>query len=269
VGLQAMAREWLSRMQAITIRTNLVTTVLINGGANWKYNDKGQDLGASWTLGDYDDSGWSNGIARLGYGDPATATTVSYGPQSNNKFVTTYFRRPFVVPWNAVITNLNLRVARADGVVVWLNGQEIYRTNLPAGPIAYTNLALSAMTVFNRHIFYPANVLVNLPGASTNWIAVEVHLRSVAASAMGFDMELIGNGRLAPPSLSIAWTGDNSVALSWPLLYGSSFSLYSTTNLSAADGWTPVTAFIQTNGGQLTVTQSLDSSAKFFRLQQP
>ena len=270
LGLQAMAREWLTRLQAITTRADLVATVLINGGASWKYNETGQDLGTNWTQIAYDDSGWSNGIARLGYGDPATATTVSYGPQVSNKFVTTYFRRAFVVPSNAVITNLNLRAAQADGAVVWLNGREIYRANLLSGPITYTNLATSAMTVYSRHIFYPTNVPVNLPAASTNCLAVEVHLSSTSATALGFDMELIGNGCLLPlPPLSIGWADNNNLALNWPLSYGNAFALYSTTNLNATDGWTLIPAFIQTNGGQLSVTQSLGASAKFFRLQQP
>jgi lysophospholipase L1-like esterase len=268
LGLQAMAKEWLARLQSITVRTDLVTKVLINGGSSWKYNDTGQDLGTDWTLTNYDDSGWSNGIARLGYGDPATATTVRYGPLSANKFVTTYFRQSLVVPWNLVLTNLNLRVARADGVVVWLNGQEIYRTNLPPGPIGYTNLALTTMTIFNRHNFYPTNVPVILP-TGTNWLAAEVHLGAVDSTSMGFDMEAIGTGYpLRPPSLSIGWTGVNQVVLRWPLAYGNSFSLYWTTNLGAVGSWAPEAARVQTNDSQLTVTQSLDSRAKFFRLQQ-
>ena len=206
-GMKQAANEWLARLQTITIQTNLIVTNFIYGGANWKYNDKGQDLGTSWTQPGYDDSAWSNGVARLGYGDSAAATTVSFGPQSNNKYVTTYFRCPFVVPQNAVITNLNLRVAQADGVVVWLNGQEIYRTNLPAGPITYTNRALTTMSYYQRYDFFPTNVPVNL-SAGTNWITAEVHLSSVMASAMGFDMELIGTGYpLPPPSLSITRAG--------------------------------------------------------------
>ena len=269
LGLQAMAREWLARLQSITVRTDLVTKVLINGGSTWTYNDTGQDLGTDWAQSNYDDSGWSNGLARLGYGDPATATTVRYGPLSNNKFVTTYFRQSFAVPWNLVLTNLNLRVARADGVVVWLNGQEIYRANLPAGPIGYTNLALSTMTIFNRHNFFPTNVPVNLP-TGTNWLAAEVHMGAVNNAAMGFDLEALGTGyQLPPPSLSIALTGVNQLTLSWPLSYGNGFSLCSTTNLHAAGSWAPVAAGIQTNGGQLTATQALDSNATFFRLQQP
>jgi GDSL-like Lipase/Acylhydrolase family len=268
-GVQAIAQEWLARLHTITVRTGLVNSVLISGGATWKYNDTGQDLGTNWTQTAYDDSSWSNGIARLGYGDPATATTVSFGSQFNNKFVTTYFRRSFVVPWNAAITNLNLRVARADGVVVYLNGQEIYRTNLPAGPVTYTNLASSAMTIYNRHIFYPINLPVNLP-TGTNCIAAEVHLSSGSATAMGFDLELIGSGyRLPAPSLSIVQTIDHNVAVSWPLAYGSIFSLYSTTNLYSANSWTLTPSSIQTNGGQLTITQTPDWNQKFFRLQQP
>jgi lysophospholipase L1-like esterase len=268
LGLQAMAREWLTRLQTFTTRTDLVTTVLVNSGASWKYNDQGQDLGTNWAQPAFDDSSWSNGVARLGYGDPATATTVSYGGQPDNKFVTTYFRRSFVAPSNAVITNLNLRLVRADGVAFWLNGQEIYRTNLPAGPLAATNLALNVITNYSQHIFYPTNLPVSNLLTGTNWIAVEVHLSSVSASAMGFDMELIGTG-YRPPSLSLTPAGDNNFTLSWSLSNGTNFSPYSTTNLAVPDSWTSITGSIQTNVGRATITQSFDSSVKFFRLQQP
>lgn len=192
-GLQAIAREWLARLQTISVRTDLFTTAFISGGASWKYNDSGQDLGTNWTRIDYDDSAWSNGIARLGYGDSVTATTVGFGPQSAHKYVTTYFRRSFVVPSDRTYTNVNFRVAQADGAVIWLNGQEIYRTNMPAGPLSYTNLASKALTYYPRYTFYSTNVPMILP-AGTNWVAVEVHLSSVTAAAMGFDMELIATG---------------------------------------------------------------------------
>src|SRR5262249_30184484 len=85
-GLAAAANEGFARLQTSTIRTDLVTTVLSSGGANWKYHDTGQDLGTAWRQNEYDDSGWSNGLARLGYGDLCCATTVSFGPQTNNKY---------------------------------------------------------------------------------------------------------------------------------------------------------------------------------------
>jgi lysophospholipase L1-like esterase len=268
-GLRAIAGEWTARLQCLTIRTGQFTSVFINGGAEWKYSDTGQDLGTNWVQPGFEDSGWSSGIARLGYGDPATATVVSFGAEPTNKFVTTYFRRPFVVPWNAVTTNLNFRLARADGAAVWLNGTEVFRTNLPSGPIAYSNLALTAMTGYTAHVFYPVNLPVsNLP-AGTNLLAVEIHQSSVTNSTLGFDMELIGSGYLLPaPLLSITQTG-GEVRLSWPRTNGGGFTLYSTTNLAASASWTMTTTPAQTNGGEIFVTQAPDASTRFFRLQQP
>lgn len=269
LGLKAIAKEWATRIETILIRTNQITSLLINGGANWKYNDTGADLGTNWAQPNYDDSSWSNGLARLGYGDPATATTVKFGPDATNKFVTTYFRRTFVAPWNAVITNLNFRLARADGVVVWLNGQEVFRTNLPSGPLTYTNLALTATTGYAAHIYYPTNIAVSSLPTGTNLIAVEVHLSSVTNSAPGFDLEVIGSGQLVPPpTISVTPTGGN-VLLSWPVTNGGSFTLYSTTNLTESGSWTLTAALPQTNGGQIVVTQFPNTSATFFRLQRP
>ena len=172
LGLQAIAQEWLTRIQAITITSNQVTSTLVHGGDVWKYSDTGQDLGTNWSQPDYDDSGWAGGPARLGYGDSAESTTVSYGTDSANKNITTYFRRRFVAPGNVVFTNLNFRLSRADGAVVWLNGQEAFRsTNMPSGPITYTNLALTSPGTQTAYIFYPTNLAgLNLP-AGTNLVA--------------------------------------------------------------------------------------------------
>jgi hypothetical protein len=269
LGLRAIAAEWAARIETILIRTNKATRVYINGGADWKYSDIGQDLGTNWAQPGYDDSGWSHGIARLGYGDPATASSVSFGSDPTNKFATTYFRRSFVVPWNMVVTNVNVRLACADGAVVWLNGQELFRTNMPAGPINHTSPALSQRTGFTPHIFYPTNISMGaaLP-TGTNLLAVEVHLSSPTNATLGFDMELIGTGSILPnPSLSVAPTGTNLV-LRWPATNGGSFTLLTTTNLSAGN-WTTSSAALQTNGGQIVVTQSPAANLQFFRLQRP
>lgn len=269
LGLKAIAKEWATRIETILIRTNQITSLFINGGANWKYNDTGADLGTNWAQLNYDDSGWSNGSARLGYGDPATATTVDFGPDATNKFTTTYFRHEFVVPWNAVITNLNFRLTRAGGAAAWLNGQEVFRTNLPSGPLTYTNLALTATTGYAAHIYYPTNITVSGLPTGTNLIAVEVHLSSVTNSTLGFDLELIGSGyRLPTPSLTITPEGDN-VLLSWPLSNGGDFTLYSTTNLVPPGNWSPVTSPLQTNSSQIVVAQPVDTTATFYRLQRP
>lgn len=268
LGLSAMAKEFLARIEAITIRTNLFATTMIHGGDSWKYSDTSEDLGSDWTQPGYDDSAWSTGIARFGYGDVDIVTTNSYGADPANKFVTTYFRRSFVVPRNLAVTNLNFRLARADGAAVWLNGQELFRTNLPSGPLAETTLANNATTIFASHIYYPTNISVTTSLKGTNQLAVELHLNSVTNAAAGFDMELIASGNLIlPPTLSIAQSG-NSFLLSWPATNSENFTLYTTTNL-ALGSWSASIASAQTNAGQIVVTQPFDASARFFRLQRP
>ena len=49
MGLQAIAQEWFTRIQAITITTNQVTSTLVHGGDVWKYSDTGQDPGTNWS----------------------------------------------------------------------------------------------------------------------------------------------------------------------------------------------------------------------------
>ena len=268
LGLKAIAQEWFTRIQAITITTNPVTSTLIHGGEIWKYSDTGEDLGTNWSQPGYDDSAWASGTARLGYGDPTVFTTVSYGPDPNNRYVTTYFRRWFVVPDGVAFTNLNFRLSRVDGAVVWLNGQEAFRsTNMPAGPIVYTNLALRATVSEPAHLFYPTDLAVTDLAPGTNLVAVEVHASKIYWPFKGFDMELLGMGNLLPiPSLTIGVL-DGKVLLSWPATNGD-FTLYSTTNL-VTENWTLTTAMAQTNGGQIIVTQAPDTATRFFLLKRP
>ena len=269
-GLAAVAQEFATRIEAITIRTNRLTTTLIYGGSDWKYSDTGADLGTDWTQLNYSDGTWSHGIARLGYGDATVATPVSYGTNANSKHITTYFRHPFVVPADAGISNLNFRLACVDGAVVWLNGQEIFRTNLPAaGAIVYTNLALSSVTGDFAYRFYPKNVTVPRLTPGTNLVAVEIHKSSVTNSTLGFDLELLGSGVRDPkPALSIAQS-DGNILLLWPATNSAGYTLYSNADLANTGGWSASPASLVTNAGQIIATVPANTNAMFFRLQGP
>lgn len=267
-GLAAVAREFATRIEAITIRTNRLTTTLINGGADWNYSDAGQDLGTNWTQFNYDDSAWSHGVARLGYGNATVATPVSFGPNATNKHPTTYFRHRFSVPADAGITNLNFRLARADGAVVWLNGQEVFRHNLhAAGPVVYGDLALSRVTGDSAYKFFPTNVVVPRLPPGTNLVTVELHQSSTTNSALGFDLELLGSGVRFPPSVLSATVSGNNLLITWPTTNTAGYTLYSSTTLGG--GWSISPAPLQTNAGQVVATVPADADTMFFRLQSP
>ena len=84
---------------AVTVNDSLIgqtaNITLISTGAVWSYLDSGSDQGSAWQNLAFDASSWSNGPAQLGYGDGDEQTVVSFGPNSNAKFTTTYFRRTF------------------------------------------------------------------------------------------------------------------------------------------------------------------------------
>ena len=115
---------------------------LVAKGASWKYYDSVTNSVAGWSAMNYDDSGWLSGPSPLGYGNtPKEATTAGYGPDSSAKYITTYFRTSFTVTNVAGLSSLTFNLLRDDAAVVYLNGSEVFRENLPLGTIAYTSLA--------------------------------------------------------------------------------------------------------------------------------
>ncbi|MEB3165993.1 MAG: hypothetical protein VKO65_04910 [Cyanobacteriota bacterium] len=109
------------------------STSLVPYGAIWLYRADGSDQGSAWRAFDFAASGWASGAAQLGYGDGDEATVVPSGP-SGASFITTYFRRDFNLADPAALERLDLSVIRDDGVVVYLNGQEVLRNNIGANP---------------------------------------------------------------------------------------------------------------------------------------
>ncbi|MGI9239607.1 MAG: hypothetical protein ACR2RV_02335, partial [Verrucomicrobiales bacterium] len=161
-------------------------TELVPLGATWKYLDDGSNQGTAWKETIFPNS-WSSGPAPLGYGD-SPATTVSYGGDEDNKHITTYFRHSFEVADVSEIHGLSLELMRDDGGVVYLNGSEVYRSNMPTGTITNATLAESAPSdeSFLHQKTLSPSMLVN----GTNVIAVEIHQVSPTSSDTRMDLRL-------------------------------------------------------------------------------
>ncbi|MGJ8726287.1 MAG: lamin tail domain-containing protein [Roseibacillus sp.] len=162
---------------------------LIEENADWKYLDLGTDPGANWNTVSFDDGAWSSGPAPLGYGDSFIATTVDFGPDSSEKFATTHFRHHFTVTDAASITHVQLRLQVDDSAVVYLNGMEVARPNMPTEPVSY--LDYSGKVAPNEDVLE----VVELSGfplvEGDNVLAVEVHQESGTSSDIALDAELI------------------------------------------------------------------------------
>ncbi|MDP6545117.1 MAG: lamin tail domain-containing protein [Phycisphaerae bacterium] len=164
---------------------------LIGKGSSWKYLDDGSDQGTAWRGRSFDDSAWAFGPAQLGYGDGDENTVVSYGGDSGNKYITTYFRHEFDVDNAWAFTDLTINVQRDDGAVVYLNGQEIARSSMPSGGIDYLTKASAASseTEFFEYHKDPTGILVE----GNNVLTVEIHQIALTSSDISFDLELIGD----------------------------------------------------------------------------
>ena len=163
---------------------------LVGRGSTWKYLDTGTNQGTAWRDLAFQDSGWATGPGKLGYSsnNAGFGTVVSYGPDPANKYITTYFRKAFTVSNPGTIAALNLGLLRDDGAVVYLNGIEVYRNNMPGGAVTYITRA--STTVDDGNTYYPASVDPALLVAGTNVIAAEMHQVSPSSSDLSFDAEL-------------------------------------------------------------------------------
>ncbi len=164
----------------------------------WKYDQSGNDLGSAWKESGYDDSSWASGPGGIGIDDnPAVTyylrTTLEVGP------ATYYFRTHFnYVPTEQPIELVSSNMVD-DGVILYLNGHEAYRLNMPDFPVNYLTYASAPG---REGIFFlltvPSDYLV--PG--DNVLAAEVHQSSSTSADASFVFSLLR--RLpAPTELAI------------------------------------------------------------------
>ena len=169
---------------------------LISAGSVWKYLDDGSDQGTNWSAFNFNDSAWASGPAELGYGDTSQgrpeATVLSFGPNANAKHLTYYFRKTFLLADAAAYTNLEFRLVRDDGARVYLNGEEVYRVNLPAGDVTYLTPATANVNGNAEAQFFATPANSQLLRDGTNVVAVEIHQESANSSDISFDLELNG-----------------------------------------------------------------------------
>lgn len=166
------------------------TTYPLTAGTEWNYLDNGTSLDATaWKDTSFNDENWAFGAAPLGYGDVMT-TEISYGPDANNKYITYYFRRDVMVDLNNVTDTVYLGLRRDDGAIVYINGVEVVRDNLPAGAVDYSTHASSIITGSDETSYAIYKLPKTVLSDGRNQIAVEIHNRDETSSDLGFDLFL-------------------------------------------------------------------------------
>ena len=116
-------------------------------------------------------------------------TVIRGGTTAN--FITSYFRRTFQVVNVADIPRLVLGLLRDDGAVVYINGLEVLRSNMPDGTISHQTLAKSpAVGDASEWLFHRLSIPTSTLVEGENTIAVEVHQNTASSSDLSFDLFL-------------------------------------------------------------------------------
>ena len=186
------ARGNLSACLAPNISIAPATPVVANlvvAGTAWKYADSGADLGTGWRANGFDDSTWASGNAELGWGDGDEATVIGASLPTTKDY-----RKTFNLANTNGISTLALGVLADDGAVVYLNGTEVARFNMPNGTVSSSTLAASFLSGAAETTFNAFTVPKSLLVAGTNTVAVEVHQAQALNADSSFNLRLDAMG---------------------------------------------------------------------------
>ena len=131
---------------------------------------------------------WKHGASPLGWGDRDAGTP--FVMEKADRPITTYFARDVNLGTISADFELTLTVRADDGAVVYINGTEVKRINMPEGTItpntnAKSNVSLGTAKNNLQTITVPRDLLKD----GVNRIAVEEHANYAGAVSVSFDLK--------------------------------------------------------------------------------
>ena len=169
---------------------------LIAPGEEWHYREGASypvvdEAGKNWWDNGYDenyDGAWQSGATSIGFGDNDDATILA---AMQGSYTSLFLRKEFVIPAGEIPAALSLGCYYDDGAVVYLNGVEIARFSVLAGPVPFpvpNGFALNHEAEWSNMI---------IPGAAaylvegTNVLAIHAVNQSINSSDFSIDAELM------------------------------------------------------------------------------
>ena len=164
--------------------------------SDWKYEQSGAAPPANWNAIGFDDGAWLSGKGIFYAERAGDDLTAPFGQRMDLGAIAYYFRHSFNYEGDPAATTLALQSFYDDGLVVYLNGVEVFREQMPAGSPTSTTLASAAVSdpSLSDAILIPAAALVN----GANVLAIEVHQSSAGSSDLAFGATLSGTEAAVP-----------------------------------------------------------------------
>ena len=189
------------------------------GSSGWTYNNFGEAQSSSsvinghpsynnsdWKHPDFNDASWLPGQGLMVGTNSASIsghtgnTIINIG--LSPRLPTVYFRKSFNVANAAEVISLDFSLIRDDGAIVYLNGHEMFRNNLPNGEVVYGdytgNNADESTIITHAHALLAGQLL-----EGANVISVEVHNASSSSGDLGLDLGVSASRPISGNSINL------------------------------------------------------------------
>ncbi len=174
-----------------TLAAEPIWTELIGWGAEWTYDADGVE-DVNWSTAGFDDSDWSTGSAPFVRDEDGATNFQTPAPGT-----TGWLRTRFDLGDPATIERIDLEALVDDGFVVYLNGIEVHRWNLPTGPLPADAMTIERISGDDESIVRRKTDLVtDALVAGENVLAVAIHQGAPDSSDLRFDLRLAATQRL-------------------------------------------------------------------------
>ena len=157
--------------------------MLIGGNGAWRYLPGEEQLSGDWSEPGFDDSAWSRGPAGIGYGDGDDLTELA---DMRNRYVSVFCRKSFWIDCPAELSLAVLTAVYDDGLVLYLNGEELGRANMPGGSVSRNTTASRSV----ESAVASLDIDGGLFRQGENVLAVSVHNSSRDSSDLSFMLTL-------------------------------------------------------------------------------
>lgn len=179
-----------------------MTNFPVTNQQNWYFWDKKNAPANTWKDTTNNDTLWKSGKAPLGYGD------IFWATKTDTSLQTAWFRKPVNIADMSLLSDtLELNLICDDGAIVYVNGTEVLRRNMPTGAVDSSTLATRSVEGTHEMIKFSFDIPKTAFRLGKNIVAVEVHNHQSKAD-LGFDIE-IKNRSMKPIAAYFGCNGSN------------------------------------------------------------
>ena len=131
---------------------------------------------------------------------PLLLTTLSFGGDERNKQMTTYFRTTFRVEdgTKGTLEAVGILLRRDDGAVVYINGREVVRSNMPPGKVVFSTPASSAVAETPPEFKSSRRILSSLDENKLHRYIIPPDVLAAGLNTVAVEVHQAGRGSLTP-----------------------------------------------------------------------